>query len=306
MTTRLTVTNGSVDLAVVVEGNPDGETLVLVHGWPDTHGMWGGVVERLGDRFRIVRFDNRGAGESSAPKGVEWYSLGHLAADLFAVIEAVSPDAPVHVLAHDWGSVAVWEAVCEPGAPERIASFTSVSGPNLDYLSTWARASLSQGRLAGPLAQVAASAYTVAFQIPGLAAPVLRGLSRVWPRFLRFFDGLDPATVHVAPTLYEDMVRGLALYRANIRERLARPRRRTTTVPVQLVVNSRDHAVRPVSYEMYEQWAPIARRVTISSGHWAPFSHPGDLARAVADFVPSLAAGAATHTETAASASQPG
>ena len=47
----------------------------------------------------------------------------------------------MHVLAHDWGSVETWEAVCEPGAEEKIASFSSISGPNLDHLGMWIRAS---------------------------------------------------------------------------------------------------------------------------------------------------------------------
>ena len=133
------ITNGSVELAVFEEGNPDGETIVLVHGWPDTHDLWHRVVPFLTERFRVVSYDSRGAGRSTVPTRVEDYRLPALAGDLFAVIDAVSPGRPVHVLAHDWGSVEAWEAVCEPGARARIASFTSVSGPNLDHLGKWMR-----------------------------------------------------------------------------------------------------------------------------------------------------------------------
>src|SRR6476661_239125 len=90
------VTNAAVRLAVFEQGNPDGETLVLVHGWPDTHELWQHVIPHLADRFRIVSYDTRGAGASSAPTAVSAYALQELAKDLFAVIDAVSPDAPVH------------------------------------------------------------------------------------------------------------------------------------------------------------------------------------------------------------------
>ncbi|MFD4182407.1 alpha/beta fold hydrolase, partial [Rhodococcus sp. NPDC058514] len=100
-----TVRNGSVDLAVFEQGNPSGPTLVLVHGWPDTHQLWEHVLPHLTDRFRVISYDTRGSGQSTVPSAVEDYRLELLAQDLFAVLDAVSPDQPVHLLAHDWGSV---------------------------------------------------------------------------------------------------------------------------------------------------------------------------------------------------------
>ncbi|MGZ6780213.1 MAG: alpha/beta fold hydrolase, partial [Mycobacterium sp.] len=95
-----------VRIAVYEEGNPDGPTLVMAHGWPDSHVLWDGVVARLADRFRIIRYDSRGVGKSSVPKRISSYTISKLADDLGAVIAAVSPGEPVHILAHDWGSVA--------------------------------------------------------------------------------------------------------------------------------------------------------------------------------------------------------
>ncbi|QBJ96532.1 alpha/beta fold hydrolase [Rhodococcus sp. ABRD24] len=288
------VTRGNVQLAVFEQGNPDGETLVLVHGWPDTHELWRSVTAHLEDRFRIVSYDTRGAGASTSPTAVSAYRLEELARDLTSVIDAVSPDAPVHVLAHDWGAVEAWEAVCEPGAEMRIASYTSISGPNLDHLGGWMRRSLAQGRVAGPLSQAAASAYTLLFQIPVLGTlPFRLGLWRIWPTFLRLFDRLDPALVRPAPSLRSDMVTGLKRYRANIRPRLFHPRERRTAVPVQLILNRQDRAVRPVSYEDIGQWVSDLRRRELPAGHWSPISHGRDVARLTAEFVDDLRGGAA-------------
>lgn len=293
MTTR-TVTNGTVDLHVVEEGNPDGPTVVLVHGWPDTHALWDRVVPHLADEFRIVRYDNRGAGASTVPHAVPDYRIEYLADDLLAVVDAVSPDVPVHVLGHDWGAVLSWEAVCEKRAVGRIASYTSVSGPNLDHLGMWMRRSVAERRLSGPLEQAVASSYTVLFQIPGLPVPALRWwFSRHWPRFVGFFDRTDPAAIGpVAPTLADDMVHGLKLYRANIRRRLRRPRERRTEIPVQLVQNLRDKAVRPVGYEDTHRWVENLSRVPLDAGHWSPRSHPAELAEATSRFVRKVEAAA--------------
>ncbi|WP_137722875.1 alpha/beta fold hydrolase [Prescottella subtropica] len=288
------VTRGDVRLAVFEQGNPDGETLVLVHGWPDTHDLWRHVVPHLAETFRIVSYDTRGAGASSAPAAVSAYTLPELARDLFAVIDAVSPDTPVHVLAHDWGAVEAWEAVCEPGAGERIASYTSISGPNLDHLGAWMRRRLARRSPAGPLAQAVASSYTVLFQIPVVGTlPFRLGLSRIWPTFLRLFDRMDPALVHPAPTLRADMITGLKRYRANIRPRLRAPRERRTEIPVQLLVGRRDRAVRPVGYEDTGRWVPNLRRRELDAGHWSPISHAEDVARHTAAFVGDLGRGSA-------------
>ncbi|MDV2477855.1 alpha/beta fold hydrolase [Rhodococcus zopfii] len=282
----ISVTRDSIRLEVVVEGNPHGPTIVLVHGWPDTHALWDRVVPLLTGEFRVVRYDNRGAGSSSVPARVRDYRLEELARDLFAVVDAVGAGEPVHLLGHDWGAVICWEAVCEPGAAGRIASYTSVSGPNLDHLGLWMRRSLRSGRFAGPLAQAVASAYTVLFQIPGVPIPVLRWvLAPNWARFVGLFDHADPSVISPAPTLGDDMVHGLMLYRANIRRRLVSPRERVTEVPVQLVFARRDRAVRPVGYEDTGHRVPNLRREQLDAGHWSPRTHPAQLARLTAEFV---------------------
>lgn len=289
-TATRTVHRGDVELAVYECGNPDGIPVLLIHGWPDTHVLWSRVGALLAGRHRVIAFDNRGAGNSSAPTDVAAYRIEELAADVRAVIDAVAPGERVHVLGHDWGSVIGWELVAAPDATSVIASFTSVSGPNLDFLGAYLRGPVTAARLRGSLAQAIASAYTVAFQIPGLPNPVLRVLSNHWPRFLGFFDGLDPALVETAPTLRTDMINNLKLYRANIRTHLRHPRPRPIEVPVQLIVATGDRAVRPVVNAEAGRWVPNLTRAEISARHWSPISHPAELARHTAAFVDRIGA----------------
>ena len=43
--------------------------LLLLHGFPQTHAIWHGVVERLRERFTLVLPDLRGYGDSDKPEG---------------------------------------------------------------------------------------------------------------------------------------------------------------------------------------------------------------------------------------------
>lgn len=90
--TEHVVRNGDIDVAYFIQGNPDGETLLLVHGWPDSHHLWDGVTPLLRDRFRVVAIDNRGAGKSTNPKSFRDFRLAEMASDYVAVADAVSPE----------------------------------------------------------------------------------------------------------------------------------------------------------------------------------------------------------------------
>lgn len=291
---RSTVRNGDIELAVFTSGNPDGPTLVLVHGWPDTHVLWQHVRPHLVDRFRVVTYDSRGAGESTVPTDNARYLLTELADDLRAVIDAVSPGTPVHVLGHDWGAVETWEAAADPAAAQRIKSYTSVSGPNLDHLGQWVRARLRRPSLRGigqVLAQFRASWYTVTFQSTRLARMRIdRQYGRGWGTFLQEFSNVDPSMVTPSDTLYDDAVNGVRLYQANLVSRLTRPGRKFVDVPVQLIVNTEDIAVRPFHYDDTHRWVRDLRRTDIAAGHWSPLSHGPELARITAAFVDEIEA----------------
>lgn len=289
---RTTVVNEGMRLAVFETGNPEGETIVLVHGWPDTHELWSHIVPLLAEKFRVISYDSRGAGESTVPQERSAYRLSSLASDFYAVVDAVSPDRPVHVLAHDWGAVEVWEAAAEPRAVDRIASYTSISGPNLDHLGKWSRSRLSKPTWTGVqqvFAQMRASWYTVTFHIPGLSTfRIKRQFAKGWPAFLQEFSGVDPALVTQNPTLWSDATNGTNLYRANIIPRLTKPRKRYIDIPVQLIVNTEDVAVRPYHYDDTGNWVKKLTRNDIQAGHWSPISHAAEIAALTESYIDSL------------------
>ncbi|MFG2818267.1 SDR family oxidoreductase [Kitasatospora sp. NPDC048365] len=293
---RRTVHSNGLPLAVYEQGDPANPTVVLVHGYPDTHAVWDDVAADLAADHHVVRYDVRGAGASGIPLARDEYRLELLGADLFAVADAVSPDAPVHVVAHDWGSVQSWEAVTAPGAHHRIASYTTMSGPCLDHMGHWIRHRLRRPtprHLRQLAVQGLHSWYIAAFQLPVLAPATWRlWLGRAWPRILRDLEAVTPRPGHPQPSLTQDAVRGIELYRANMRPTLRRPRERHTEVPVQLITLRRDHYVSDFLSEGLERWVPRLTRRSVDATHWSALLEKGaTVAGMVRDFTTRTAAG---------------
>ncbi|MFC4112696.1 SDR family oxidoreductase [Nonomuraea zeae] len=275
------VESGDVRLAVFEEGDPARPTILLLHGYPDTHRVWDEVAALLRDRFHVVRYDVRGAGRSSAPRDRRAYDFDRLIGDLSAVLDSVG-EPRVHLVGHDWGSLQGWEAVARPETRARLASFTSLGGPGLRQLAHFAR----HGRRRDVAAQLARAWYIGAFLIP--VAPELAWgtvMPRAVGRTLRRGDGLGPRPGHPADTLVQDGRNGLWLYRRNMRGALrgdgSDPR---VDVPVQVIESSRDAFVSGATLASAGQWVRRLWHRKVAAGHWIHRSRPEVVAGMVGEF----------------------
>lgn len=271
-------------IAVFEAGKADGPVLVVVHGYPDNHTVWDGIAAELGDRYRVIAYDVRGAGASDQPTARAAYKIERLVEDFAAVIDDVSPTAPVHLLAHDWGSIQSWGPVTDPRFATRIASYTSISGPHLDYVGTWMRDRSHPG---ASLRQALSSWYIAAFQIPRLPERIVRleavdkGIERAE---LKGQGG--GALKHPVTRSLADKVNGIKLYRANMPSRLAKPRPVRTSVPVQVLAPTRDNyvSVRLAT----ETPVPFVDDLTVhqvDGSHWVVSEHPDVIGALVDTFI---------------------
>ncbi|MFL9946554.1 SDR family oxidoreductase [Paraburkholderia agricolaris] len=290
--TSFTVRSGDVTLAASAWGDPARPTVILVHGYPDTSEVWNALASLLAQDFHVVAYDVRGAGQSTAPTRTKAYRLGKLTDDFVAVIDAVSPDRPVHLVAHDWGSIQGWEFVTEERLRGRIASYTSCSGPCLDHVAYWMRARLlrptprSIGKVLGQLVR---SWYVLLFHLPVLPGLTWRlWLGRAWPRVLR---RVEKTEVTPRPTQTRDGMRGVSLYRANFIRCLFMPRKRYAHAPVQVIVPTLDKYVSPALSEDLSRWVPKYWRRELSARHWVPLTHPEPMARMVRELVEHIEGG---------------
>jgi len=310
-TQRFIDSTDGVRVAVYEEGNPDGPTVVLVHGWPDSHVVWDGVVPLLADRFRIIRYDNRGVGKTSAPKPVSAYTMACYADDFAAVIAAVAPGEPVHVLAHDWGSAGMWEYLSRSGASDHVASYTSVSGPSADHLNRYIIGSLKRPyrprQFVRALSQFLSFTYMGFFSIPVVGRLAVRGfIAEGVRRMLVLRDGIPRERLYHSDTYKTDAANSLKVYGANyFRSVTAARTDHYVDVPVQVIVNTRDQFVRPYVYDDLHRWVPRLWRRDIRAGHWSPMSHPQVLAASVAEFIDFVTGKPATRSLLRAQVGQP-
>jgi pimeloyl-ACP methyl ester carboxylesterase len=286
---RTVTTSDGLALAAWEHGDPDAPTVVLVHGYPDTHAVWDGVVEDLAADHHVVTYDVRGAGASEAPRDPAGYDLTHLVADLVAVVDATAPAGPVHLVGHDWGSIQGWEAVGTEELGDRLASYTSISGPALDHVGQWLRDRRAGGERGALARQGLHSWYVGFFHLPVLAPLGWRGVAeRPFRRYLRRVEGLGP-DAQPGPTLPEDGANGVELYRRNVRPRLADPQERTTHAPVLLVVPTRDPYITQALLDDVRRHCSDLRRVDVDAGHWLPAAQPDVTADLIRDHVAATA-----------------
>ncbi|MGW3655963.1 SDR family oxidoreductase [Streptomyces sp. NPDC005151] len=284
------VRTGGIELCVAELGDETRPTVVLVHGYPDSKEVWTQVAARLAERWHVVLYDVRGHGRSTAPEPLRGgFTLEKLTDDFLAVVDAVSPDRPVHLVGHDWGSVQSWEFATVIRTEGRIASFTSMSGPSLDHFGHWIKQRMTRPtprRVGQLLGQGAKSWYVYMLHTPVLPELAWRGpLGKQWPRILQRMEKV-PAGDYPTPSLPNDAAHGAWLYRDNVRARLRRPRADAYAhVPVQLITPTGDIFLSEKLYEQLELWVPHLVRRSLPAKHWVPRTRPDQLASWISEFV---------------------
>jgi pimeloyl-ACP methyl ester carboxylesterase len=285
------ILSGDVRLSVRDYGDPGGASapdrpvLVAVHGYPDNQTMWEPMADLLRPDFHVVTYDVRGAGASEAPPSRRDYVSERLVDDLVAVLDAVAPGRPVHLLGHDWGSLQLWDAVTTEGSDPRlrgrIASYTSISGPCLDHMAHFVRTA----PMAVRRKQARKSWYVNLFHVPVLPDLMWRLLPRLIGAQMARREGLPPGAGW-GPELGRDADNGLELYRANIFPRLRSPREGRTDVPVQVVVPLRDPFISKETMDALdlERFLSTWRRVDVNSSHWLPRTDPAKVAELVREW----------------------
>ncbi|MFJ9415020.1 SDR family oxidoreductase [Streptomyces sp. NPDC101227] len=284
------VRTGGIELCVAELGDAARPTVILVHGYPDSKEVWSEVAQRLAERFHVVLYDVRGCGRSTAPKPLRGgFTLEKLTDDFLAVADAVSPDRPVHLVGHDWGSVQAWEFATVRRTEGRIASFTSMSGPSLDHFGHWIKKRMARPtprRTAQLLNQSAKSWYVYMLHTPVLPEMAWKGpLGKRWPRILQRVEKV-PAGDYPTPSLPTDAAHGAWLYRDNVLPRLRRPRADAYAhCPVQLITPTGDAFLSQRLYDDLEQWAPQLVRRTLPAKHWVPRTRPDQLSSWITEFI---------------------
>lgn len=118
-----------IEMRYVEAGEPDGETVVFLHGYTDSSLSFGPTIDALLERrpdLRVLALDLRGHGGSSLPPAEECagapercFGVEELARDVLAFLEAMGIER-AHVVGHSYGSMVAQVVALE--APDKVAS----------------------------------------------------------------------------------------------------------------------------------------------------------------------------------------
>jgi pimeloyl-ACP methyl ester carboxylesterase len=264
-------------------------TILAIHGYPDSHRLWDVIAAQLVDLYNFVAYDVRGAGESARPGDRSGYRLAQLVSDVGAVIDSLGVDE-VHLLGHDWGSVQGWAAVTDDSVMGRIASFTSISGPHLNYAGKFLRSPRTPRAVVDVVRQFLASTYIWFFLCPG--APEIAIRSRITVKIFEAIELIGRSRSRgqrraATTRSINDYLNGLNLYRANMPGLILAPPAQLpqTRVPVQVLVARKDYFVTPALQRFTGSIPPGGRIVPIEGGHWVVASHPDVIAGLTSEWV---------------------
>ena len=243
-----------------VDGPASAPPVLLSNSLGSTLELWDAQVEAWKDRFRVIRYDTRGHGRSSAPKGE--YTLADLGDDAVRVLDAVGVEA-AHVCGISLGGLtALWLGVHRPA---RVRSLiVANSAPRVGTPERWIDRA----------AKVRAEGMTA---IPDLVLPT-------W--FTAPFRERQPATIErfrqMAASANPEGYIGCcaALRDADLREELQRISARTL-----VVAGAQDQTTTVADAEAIRAAIPGASLVTLPCAHLSNVECDDRFAAQVASFV---------------------
>jgi pimeloyl-ACP methyl ester carboxylesterase len=151
---RIRLSTG-VMLNVALAGDRAHPSVILLHGFPESHRTWREIVPRLHDRFSLIMPDQRGFAGSDLPPEVDAYRTDMLIDDIFALADALDL-SQFALVGHDWGGAIAWGAALR-GDP-RLTRLAIINAPH---------PVIFQKSLIESAEQRAASQYITAFRAPG-------------------------------------------------------------------------------------------------------------------------------------------
>ncbi|MGX5655957.1 alpha/beta fold hydrolase [Geodermatophilus nigrescens] len=242
-------------------GPPDGEPVVLLHGFPQDSSAFDRMAPLLhGAGLRTLAPDQRGYSPGARPSGRSPYRLRAVAGDVVALLDAAGIER-AHVVGHDWGGAVAWAL----GAwhPGRVRTVTSLSTPHPGAVT---KALLTSD-------QCLRSSYMAACQLPVLPERLLLARDGAALRGVLENGGLPPDAVD----RYVDRMRepgalpaALAWYRAvplAARDAVGR-----VGVPVLHVWSTGDPFLGRTATERTREFVTGPYRLEVLEGvpHWIP------------------------------------
>jgi pimeloyl-ACP methyl ester carboxylesterase len=250
-------------------GPPDGQPVVLLHGFPQDESCFDGVVPVLHEAgLRTLVPAQRGYSAAARPPGRAAYRLQECVADVVALLDAAGLGT-VHLVGHDWGGAVAWRLGYRHA--NRLRSVVVLSTPH--------PGAMTEALLRSP--QALQSSYIGFFQLPWLPEQVLsrvlrRGLlasglpTAAADRYLRRLG--EPGALTAALNWYRALPWSLTAPIGAI------------PVPTTYLWGQHDPALSRTAAELTRHHVRGRYRFEIlDAGHWLPETRPADVAAMIVE-----------------------
>ena len=276
---RITLATG-VALDVQVAGDPSHPPVILLHGFPESHRTWRGIVPDLARDHFVLAPDQRGYARSSKPAGIESYAPERIVGDLMALADHFALPR-FTLVGHDWGGGIAWMAALTRA--ERVERLVIVNAPHPFVF---------QRSLFDDPDQRRASQYITAFRGTGIDAWLAEhGLERFLgstfaEHVVGAIAGEDKAAYLGEWSQPGAMTAMLNWYRASSIvvppvDGPEPPRPAFLAAPFPPVTQDtlviwgmRDHALLPVQLDQLGAFVPRLTVEKIDAGHFVPWEKP--------------------------------
>lgn len=251
---------GTGEFNVVVDG-PEGAPAVLMSNSLGTNlHMWDDQVDALKQRFRVIRYDARGHGQSVADEGP--YTIEQLGRDALAILDALHIKKAHYIGLSMGGMVGMWLLT---HASDRIGrAVLANTGAHLGGPDVW-------------------NARIRTAKSEGLAALTAATMDR-W--FTRDFQERSPQAVErIAQMFKATPAQGYAANAAAIRDMDQRESIRAITNPVLVVVGTHDPATPPTMGGLIADHIKGARLVALEAAHLSNIEASNSFNRAILSFL---------------------
>lgn len=267
----------------VLDGGPrEGETVVLLHGFPEDATAYAGVAPLLHEHgLRTLAPHQRGYSRGARPRPASAYRVSVLVKDVVALLDAAGVRR-AHVVGHDWGGAVAWALAQR--RPDRVASLVVLSTPHPHALR-WA---------AGRSDQAWRSRYVLAFQVPRLAERLLARAVQGGGMVRRGVPVEHQRRYAARLRRPEDLRGPLNWYRAPLRPRVGSNRwhqladgdgagaQGSVQVPTTFIWGRRDVYLGRTAAERTAAYVDADYRfVELDADHWLPEREPEAVAREI-------------------------
>jgi pimeloyl-ACP methyl ester carboxylesterase len=278
---KQTTLNG-LSFHYVEAGDPNGELVLLLHGFPEFWYGWRHQIPVLAEAgYRVIALDQRGYNLSAKPKGARAYSTSQLAQDVVALADFLGI-VKMRLVGHDWGAAVAWSVATN--YPERLHKLVIL---NVPYPRVLIR------HLRKDIRQLFKSWYIFFFQIPWLPEFLLGlGNSNGLARLLRVsgheatFTDEDIAQYRQAWGQPGALTGMLNWYRAVFRDRGPRTPKAKIKTPTLIIWGEQDVALQVAMARESLEYCENGRLELIPDAtHWVQHDAAEKVNKLLLDFL---------------------